>query len=240
MSLWEDLWMNLGLRGLPGPQAGKIIQLSSGLTFGRSGDVKVADHKASSVHARILKLESGGWAIADNSSKNGTLIAGQKIETAELHPGVVFYIGDQGFEVIEIPPEAKAKVDRQAGAKYWYEILAQLARDQRKKAKDTAVELIPLQPAVVLDFVRGPQNQSRWVLGYGPRRVGAASLDLTIIEPSAPAVCFELHPSAQGILFKTQHPEIVQLNRQAIDSQVLRVGDTIQINDTLIEVDFHE
>jgi hypothetical protein len=88
--------------------------------------------------------------------------------------------------------------------------------------------------------VRGVQANSKWVLGFGPRKIGASSLDLPIWEPGAPAVCFEILPSSDGLIFKTAHPDIVLLNGAGVDSEVLRLGDTIRIMDTIIEVDFTE
>jgi len=84
------------------------------------------------------------------------------------------------------------------------------------------------------------QVNSKWTLGYGPRKVGPSVLDLPIWEPGAPAVCFELVPSGEGVVFKTNHPELVRINGEGLDSRVLHVGDTIRINETIIEVDFAE
>lgn len=122
----------------------------------------------------------------------------------------------------------------------WYELLGAFLASNSKSFSESKRPVAPLEPALVLDFVRGIQSNSRWVIGYGPRKVGASALDLPIWEPGAPEVCFEVLPSTDGILFKTSHADLVTLNGQSIDNQVLHVGDTIRILETIIEVDFIE
>jgi hypothetical protein len=247
------------LKGLAGPLKDKLYPLKSGMTLGRQGAVQVPDLKVSAIHARILRAADGGWVIEDNNSKNGVRIDGQRVTSAELSSGSIFYIGDQGFEVVDtakksaeegperppiqiredpnLPPPTPAK----KAQRYWHELLAGFMEKNVDTFVDKALKPVaPLNPALVLDFVRGVQASTRWVVGYGPRKVGPNSMDLPIWEPGAPAECFEIVPTNDGIVFKTSHPELVQLNGQAVDNQVLRVGDTIKILDTVIEVDFTE
>lgn len=261
------LKMSWALKGLSGPLENKITPLKDGLTLGRQGDVAIPDTKASSIHARINQAPSGQWLIHDNNSKNGTRVKTERIETIALLVGMVFYIGDQGFEVIDLtpkkrevpraePPPARAGAPSVAPppvpvvatvaipevkqARYWHELLAEFMTSKKGSFAEEKRPVAAMEPALVLDFVRGLQANSRWVLGYGPRKIGSTALDLPIWEPGAPTVCFEVSPTHEGILFKTTHPEIVQLNGQGVDSQVLRVGDTIRILETIIEVDFIE
>ena len=133
------------------------------------------------------------------------------------------------------PPPPPDKKQRK-----WNEVLVSFLEGSSKAFAETKRPVAPLEPALVLDFVRGLQVNSRWVVGYGPRKIGAAALDLPIWEPGAPALCFEILPSTDGIVFKTAHPEVVKLNGESVDNQVLRVGDTIRILETIIEVDFIE
>ncbi len=256
------LKMSWALKGLSGPLENKISPLKDGLTLGRQGEVNIPDAKASSIHARITQAPSGQWLLHDNNSKNGTRVKAERVETIALIVGMVFYIGDQGFEVVDMSPK-KAEAPRPepvlAGgppppivvapplpapevktARYWHELLAEFMTLQKDKFSEERRPVASMEPALVLDFVRGLQANSRWVVGYGPRKIGSASLDLPIWEPGAPTICFEVSPTSDGILFKTTHPEIVQLNGQGVDSQVLRVGDTIRILETIIEVDFIE
>jgi hypothetical protein len=131
------------------------------------------------------------------------------------------------------PPPEKTR-------RYWHEILAEFVAANQESFSERKRPVTPLNPAVVLEFVRGLQVSSKWILGYGPRKVGPSVLDLPIWEPGAPAVCFEILPSSDGIVFKTAHPKLVTVNGEALDTHVLHVGDKIQINETIIEVDFEQ
>src|SRR6185503_3224045 len=127
------------------------------------------------------------------------------------------------FEVISLDPPEKEEAAPAAleppkkKQKYWYEILAQFLTKNKDAFQDQARPLAPLQPALILEFVRGVQMNSKWILGYGPRRLGPNCIDLPILEPDAPATCFEIHPSADGIMFKTEHSDLVRLNNEAVD-----------------------
>lgn len=221
--------------GLEGPLKGKSYPLKPGLTLGRQAEISIPDAKASQLHAQVQADAKGELILIDNNSKNGTRVGGERVETLALVPGTTFFIGDQGFEVVEIIEQAPEPVKR-----YWYDVLALFLGQNVGHFGDKMRPVAPLEPALVLEFARGMQTNARWILGYGPRRIGAASLDLPIWEPGAPPVCFEISPCPDGILFKTSYPQMVKLNGESVDSRVLRVGDTIRIHETLIEVDFSE
>ena len=280
------------LKGVDGPLKGEKFPVKPGLTLGRQGEVVVPDTKSSAIHARIYEDSDGTWYLADNNSKNGTRIDGERISTVELQDGLIFAIGDQKFEVVEIrdkkkptpdieitgvndeptmverppePPEApelrapEDEVTRVASGpppqeataapepaapepakRYWNDVLADFLEASLENFGERKRPVSALNPALVLEFVRGVQANSRWILGYGPRKVGAGSLDLPLFEPGVPGVCFEITPSPDGILFKTAHPNLVTVNGQSLDSRLLCVGDTIRIKETMIEVDFTE
>lgn len=246
--------MGLALVGVDGPLKDQIFALAEGLTLGReSAGIEIPDPLVSSVHARIYQNEQKNWILADNNSKNGVRLSGERVSFIELKPGVLFKIGEQGFQVVETAesrqatpepgPEAKEAPrpeKPQKQQRYWHEALGEFLQAHSKGFSDDPQSMTPFHPALVLEFTRGIQVNSRWVLGYGPRSIGADTIDLPIWEPGAPSVCFEINSSLSGIVFKTNHPKIVRLNDQEVDSQVLSVGDTIKIMDTLIEVDFVE
>ncbi|MGE4131407.1 MAG: FHA domain-containing protein [Bdellovibrionales bacterium] len=261
--------MGIAIRAFAGPLINQVFPIEAPITLGRVGQIKLPDPKVSGIHAQIEKSSSGQWKVVDNGSKNGIRVDDVKVASIKLVPGIKFYIGDSGFEVIEVasnpakvePPapsadaapakaartssrEAKAgqaeAPKKKAKKKYWHQALADFVKRHVDTFKDRPRPVVALQPAIVLEFVRGVQTNSKWVLGYGPRKLGAASLDLPIWEPSVPDICFELQPSSDGIVFKTEHPKLVRLNQKSVDSEVLRVGDIITINETMIEVDFIE
>jgi hypothetical protein len=132
-----------------------------------------------------------------------------------------------------LPPPAPA-------TKYWYEVLASFIEKNQDQIVNSRKALTPLSPALVLEFQRGAQLNTKWTIGYGPRKIGARCMDLPIFEPDAPDVCFEVIPTPQGVIFKTNHPDKVLLNGKKVDNKMLHVGDNIRINETIIEVDFIE
>jgi hypothetical protein len=230
--------VKLALKAISGPRKDEIFPLSDGLVLGRKGDIQLEDVKVSGQHARISLDEDGFWFLKDNGSKNGIRVNGDKVDHVALSEGAKFWIGDSEFEVFSLVPEIKPKPAK--NQRYWHEILAEFIAAHADKFKDKPRHVTPLDPALVLEFVRGTQVNSKWILGFGPRKIGSSSVDLPIWEPGAPAVCFEVLPSHDGLLFRTKHPQIVKLNGEEVDSRVLRMGDTIRILDTVIEVDFTE
>lgn len=78
-----------------GPHAGQSFSLSPGALVGRDPSVAVAlpaDSKASRSHARFVQ-ESGGWALEDLNSTNGTFVNGQRVTRVALAPGDTIVIG---------------------------------------------------------------------------------------------------------------------------------------------------
>jgi hypothetical protein len=247
--------MGLILKVKTGPLEGQSFPIEGEMIIGRQdATINLSDPKVSSVHARITQAD-GRWLILDNNSKNGVRdVNGERVESLQLKAGTVFAVGDSTFAVeetaeanagaggfqeraapAEVPVPKKKKKPR-----YWNDVLAEFLEKHADGFKDEPIPMAPLEPALILEFVRGVQVNFKWILGFGPRKIGTVSLDLPIWEPGAPEVCFEIHPSPGGIIFKTSHSGIVQLNGQEIDNEVLRMGDTIKINETLIEVDFVE
>lgn len=161
------------------------------------------------------------------------VISAPKITEAPAPPKKVEKEKEKEKEKAAAPKPEKKK-------KYWHETLVDFLKTHKDAFKDKSNPLVPLEPAVILEFVRGLQMNSKWVLGYGPRKLGPATVDLPIWEPGAPQICFELQPTPEGVLYKTEHTKVVLLNNQQVDSRLLRVGDTISIHDTMIEVDFTE
>ncbi len=254
--------MNIALRGLAGPLKDKVFPLEGPISIGRQGDIVLDDPTVSGRHVLIEREADGRWILRDNDSKNGVKVGDLRVKSAPLKPGVVFHIGEHSFEVFDpSPKKAKEKVREKIKTakpapesdpkpvakpppekkkKYWYETLVDFLKTHKDAFKDKTNPLVPLEPAVILEFVRGLQMNSKWVLGYGPRKLGPGTIDLPIWEPGAPQICFEIQPTSEGILFKTEHSDVVLLNNQQVDSRLLRMGDTISIHDTLIEVDFTE
>jgi hypothetical protein len=232
--------MALYLTALDGPHKDRSFALRRGFVVGRNeGDLVCKnDAKLSSRHAYVEGNEKDELFLFDNKSKNGLRVNGKAENKIKLTVGTQILIGTYIYQVVDQkveppkPPEKKAR--------FWHEILVDYARECFPHVENVPKGIVSLHPAVVLDIVRGGQAETRWVLGYGPRRIGSASIDLPIYEPNAPKVCFEILPTPDGISFKTNHPDLVKLNGQSSESGILRLGDLIRIAETEIEVDFIE
>lgn len=77
------------------------VYLRPGFLVGRgaSCNLKLADPKASRVHASFTKVD-GGWLLQDNASKNGTFVNGRRIQKTLLKTGDSIQIGQTvlGYE----------------------------------------------------------------------------------------------------------------------------------------------
>lgn len=219
-----------------GPLKGQEFDLKAGFAIGRlQGDIVLNDKKVSLHHARILE-EGGQLVLVDNQSTNGLKVDQVRVAKIKLVAGVTVQLGqtfllvsDRSFPGPALPPPAPPEPA-------WDEALEEFTHSVQNQVRDQNLPLKPLVTAVQLHFFRGLQVETEWVLGYGPRQIGAQSLEFPIYEPGAPAVCFEISADAQGSRYYTDHPRTVLLNGQAISSALLKEGDTITISATSIEV----
>ena len=254
------------LKVMDGPLKGHKFALKAGLGIGRSrGDIRIDDGKVSSLHAFVA--ENGDQLVlTDNGSKNGIRFENERVMSLPLKEGTVFQIGNTVFKVIlarekpspplpqlpDVPIAPESAVSEWTSTAVplgslpaiepkkelpWNEILAQFCDQVIPELKDQPRAMAALTPAVRLTFLGGVQSETEWVLGYGPRRAGALSVDLPIFEPGAPEVCFEILPSPEGVTFRTNHPNDVTLNGQPIRVKPLVAGDMIVVGATRIEVD---
>ena len=214
---------------LNGPNKGNIFLIEKGLVLTRNkkeeGDIFIEDPKASNPHAEIIK-KRGLFYLKDMDSKNGTYVNEEINDLFALEPGIKFRIGKTILQVKKAPPPKK----------HWSEIVKENLSSV--SLKDTPKKISLIKPSLILTFKSGVQKGDKWHLCYGPRTAGSASLDLPILEPQAPPICFFLKPGNQFVLFKTTYPEKVLLNKQHISKKILKPGDHISFNSMLIEVNY--
>ena len=217
------------IRFLNGPNKDQEFAVQKGLILSRKseeeGEVPIGDPKASSPHAEIVQ-KKGVFYLQDMDSKNGTYLKGKINDFFALKAGLKFQIGETWFQVISPPPPPPA----------WDKIVAKELKTI--SPKDRPQSVTPLKHPLTLKFRSGVQKGDIWHIHYGPRSAGSASLDLPILEPDAPDLCFHLLPEKTSVLFKTQYPEKVLLNKKHTSRKKLSPGDSISFGGASIEVHY--
>jgi pSer/pThr/pTyr-binding forkhead associated (FHA) protein len=228
--------MVLFIEVLEGPQQGSRFKIEQGHKIGRKrGEIAIDDEKISSEHAQFVLDNKGQFVLIDLESSNGILIANRRLKKIAMMPGVVFRLGRTDFRVIAVEvPEAQDF----ARLRTWRENLVEkLPIDwiQNKLSEETG---LPFSPTLKLKFIQGIQADESLLLGYGPRRAGANSLDIDLRDPEAPDLAFEIIPGDGLAKIKNLCLDKLRLNNKLIETEVLQDGDLIRIGRTLIEVTY--
>ncbi len=97
-----------------GPNVGRVYSVRDGETIlgrGRAAHVRLDDAGASREHARIVASDAGQYFLEDMKSTNGTFVAGNRIERAELASGDRFHVGPNvivSFAILDAQAERLA------------------------------------------------------------------------------------------------------------------------------------
>lgn len=223
-----------------GDREGSRFEIRDGLSVGRKGtDVVLRDPKVSTRHA-VVEERDHGFFLTDLGSSNGLKIEGNRVSEAQLLPGVSIQIGRTHLLVIDID-EVGATPDKPI-VKTWQEsvlsILERVEKTAELKTSRTAAQKVRMftQP-IELKAVAGPQVGESWTLVYGPRDIGAGTLDVRLIEEGIPKVAFQISQTSDGIMIKTEHADVVSLNgAQVVKSQTVNDGDEITVHNTRLQV----
>lgn len=227
--------MALAFKVLSGALQDKVYKISAGLTVGRQkADLNLEDRKVSGLHASVQE-NVGKLHLVDLDSRNGLLVGEERVDSVLLEPGVIVRVGNTSLEVIELDEAAFQQAADPMET--WRSILFKFNQRVIQDVEFPPIPVGPIVPALRLDFVQGRQLDTRWTVGYGPRKFGFFSGEFRIDEPGAPDICFEVFPN-EGAWFKTDHPERVLLNGQSLAAEKLNAGDRISIGDTVIQVSF--
>jgi hypothetical protein len=217
--------MSLTLQILNGHRYGETLLLEKTTSVGRLADVSFDDLKMSKVHAIFEMDKYLGWFIRDQQSKNGVVVNGERMTSHLLVEGDLLEVGGTQLRVASV-------------SAFWKPMLNQVLIDVLDAAKDATLETYPFRVIPTLTFVQGLQFGTTHVLEYGPRVAGGESDDIQIFEPLCPDHAFELSGGKQGVVFSTNYPQIVKLNKKSVTKKVLKKGDQIHIHNTVIEIDF--
>ncbi|MBC86846.1 MAG: hypothetical protein CL677_06660 [Bdellovibrionaceae bacterium] len=140
---------------------------------------------------------------------------------------------ESNIEKTENISDSGIKYDGQA----WDDAVDQAIESVGRHVENDVQSMQPFVPGIRLVFTQGPQLNTTWTLGYGPRSVGPDSSEFPIIEQNVPGVCFTLYPTEKGVMFQTDHPDKIKLNGASIKIEILSDGDSIKIGESAIEVE---
>ena len=218
---------------------GEVLKyrIEEGIQIGRSeGHIIIADPKASGKHAQVELDGKGQLILQDLGSSNGLLINGRRVKRIALLPGVSFEIGRTRCRVVELPESEAAAYARVVT---WRTILKEKLTDHGGQNQPTSAREIQIfSPPVVLNFVQGIQTNDVITLGYGPRTLGAQSLDLELLDQDAPAQAFEIRPGPGAAVIKNLSSSAVTVNNKPVKSKSLNEGDIISVGNTQIRITY--
>ncbi|MFS4458954.1 FHA domain-containing protein [Bdellovibrio sp. HCB2-146] len=219
-----------------GSNEGSRFKVEAGLTLGRSkADIVIKDPKISSTHAKFGLNSKDQLVLNDLDSSNGIYISGRRVKKVALLPGVIFEVGRTQFKVVTVQEEEAVDFSRFVT---WRTIVSANLGAQEIPNKPQLGNIEAFSPPVKLTFIQGIQTEEELVLGYGPRKAGADSLDIELFEEDAPQEAFELVPGLGAVQIKIKEPGRVLLNNKRVNSEILKDGDLISLGNTLIKVTY--
>lgn len=212
-------------------------RIEEGIQIGRDqGHILLADPKASGLHAQVELDGKGQLILQDLNSTNGLLINGRRVKRIALLPGVSFEIGRTHCKVVELPESEAAAYSRVVT---WRTIVKEkFAQHGAVNRETVASEIQVFTPPVVLNFVKGIQTNDVITLGYGPRILGAQSLDLELLDQEAPAQAFEIRPGPGAAILNNLSASAVTVNNRGVSSTSLNEGDIIAVGNTEIRITY--
>ena len=92
---------------LLGPDAGRTYTFENECTIGRSAEatIRVHDRGVSRVHVRVRRLSAERFLVEDLSSRNGTLVDGKRVGSAEVESGAHIQVGPRSLLLFSLHDE---------------------------------------------------------------------------------------------------------------------------------------
>jgi hypothetical protein len=225
-----------------GPLKGTDFELKAGMRLGRSSaDVNLKDPKVSSIHCEI-RLRTGSvnsLVLFDLGSTNGIKVNGKRVSSLDLAPELEFQLGNTLLRVTAVE-EVRSGEGPSVELSDWRVHLLRVASKMISTPKQR-VDVRLFDPMLVLNFLEGPLKGECVALGYGPRTIGKLSSELSLNDPRAADVTFELAPESRGeARFHTENSGRIRLNGLFKDTETIKTGDRIETGQTVIEISFDE
>lgn len=242
--------MELFFEIMEGDLRGDKTPVREGLTIGRQGcDLNLRDSKVSAKHAKVERRADGELYIVDLGSSNAIKTDQGKVRELLLEPGAVFIIGRIQIQVVaanaqmfmeSTQPEILVDdvIVSAPAPRGWRDLVSKILGRARKQSRPDVRAIEPFGPLVKLKVERGLQAGTEWTVGYGPREVGAASMDLPLFEAGLPDRCFRLSPVGKDVMIAVSDTAKGQVlvNGIEIGNALLESGDEIDIGETRIKI----
>ena len=126
--------------------------------------------------------------------------------------------------------------ERELQVKTWKERAEEIFSSREETEPQQFLKLGAFSPALILEFVEGPQTDQSLTVGYGPRQAGFHHLDLDLIDPKLPEKTFDLLPGPGSVEIRDLTGGQMIINGRPKSSHFLEEGDVIVIGQTKIKV----
>lgn len=232
---WSDIHMGLIIEILEGIQKGEVFKLVDKMSLGRKKcDVMIKDPNVSTFHALIVFDDKKLPVLVDQNSRNGLILHDTVVRKITLYPDTPFTIGNTNFIVKDISDE---EMEILFPSKTWRDLLADEINQNALNTMQPQ-DMAAFNPKVELQFVQGVQIDESKILTFGPRTAGFWSLDIPLLDQTAPELAFKIVPSPEGAKIVNFDLGKVLLNDSVFESSVLTSGDRIKIGESVIKVLF--
>lgn len=222
--------MSLHLKILSGKRKGDIFRLQNGVKIGRKNvDISIRDPKISSFHA-VVEESGDNLYLVDQNSRNKITFQGLTLEKLLLEPGMQFVLGDTEFEVFN--PE-----NTQNQALTWKEQLLYFLKELQRESGGPRASLHLFKKCIRIQCIAGPEMGQSWILAYGPREAGCATIDLRFEEALDFDVLFEIHEKDGKILIESNHPEQIQIHRSDEKTDTYLTVNGVDFGATKLRID---
>ena len=213
------------VKALNGSLSGQVFFLKKKLLIGRNvGDIILKESGVSEPHGEIRRHSNDRIILQDLDSKNGIIVDGKRKVKTLLETGTVFSIGKTNFQLIALKsPE-----------EIWLEFLDRQIQTVEDKPMGLKVFMRPIE----VHCIEGPQKGVTFLLTYGPRFFGSASVDVPLLDSKVPDQAFQLIPEDGKVLFRTEYPEMCFREQPQGEGEALSEDEVIVCGETKLKVSF--
>jgi pSer/pThr/pTyr-binding forkhead associated (FHA) protein len=196
---------------------------------GELNDLTLNDLAASREHA-VLEEKGGKFYIEDRTSKNGTLLNGQRIVTQALSDGDEVQIGEHRIVFVAKPEPAAKKIKAPADELDTTMILSSQQIDRSEVSESIRPK------SLVLEVVNGDQAGKIFELSR-KLILGRSKADIPLKDVKVSRQHASIEKTAEGYLYRDLNSTNGSfVNGASVQSKLLAPGDIITVGETMIRV----